>query len=240
VGGQILCDIAQYKLALRDLNIALDRDSESVAALKLKGWALQNLGSPYLEEATGVYETALQRELSQVEELYLRANHGRALSLLGEEHRAAMEYRHAIEKGTKLAETRDADVLASLAWCYHGLEQYGESVRLLAPVLSLDRTLVFAQFDLALALLHSDRHRHALREYHLALQLTQATHVLRRRGLLHVALGDLEGAIAKRPRLARLDEVDEARRLLRYIQVNTEKESTKHLKEINDLQAKRD
>ena len=239
VSGQILCEIAQYKLALQELNLALDRDSQNVMALNVKGWALQNLGSHYLQEATGVYETALQKELSQVAELFLRTNHGRALSLRGEEHRATMEYRRAIEIGSKLTAKWDADVLAYLAWCYFGLEQYSESVRLLAPALSLDRTLVFAQFDLALALLHTDRLRHALREYHLALQLTQAKHVLRRRGLLHVALCDLEAALAKRPRLARLDEVEEARRLLRNAQENTEKESTTHLQEIADLQTKR-
>jgi len=239
VGGQILCDIAQYKLALRELNLALERESENVAALNLKGWALQNLGTHYLEEAPGVYETALERELSPIVEVHLRTNHGRALSLLGEEHRATIEYRHAIEKGNELTKTGDTDLLTSLAWCYLWLEQYGESVRLLTPVLSLDRTLVFAQFDLALALLHSGRHRHALREYHLALRLTQAKHILRRRGILHVASCDLEAAIAKRPSLAILDEVNETQRLLRNAQEDVEKESTTHLQEIEELQAKR-
>jgi tetratricopeptide (TPR) repeat protein len=203
VRGQILCDTAYYELALQELNDTSKPQLDSIWTLSLKGWALQNLEDDHAQEAPGVYESALQPELSKVDEASLRADYGRALSLLGKEDEAQIHYGWVIEQASEVTEEPNARTYANVAWCYYGLGMFSEAVRLLTASASLSKGVSApSQFDIALALMCSGRHSHALREYSLALQLVEGKHVLRRRGLLDVALRNLQLAATMQPELA--------------------------------------
>jgi tetratricopeptide (TPR) repeat protein len=112
----------------------------------------------------------------------------------------------------------DVDTLALVAWCHFRLADYDEAVRCLVDVLSQGKPLTnfqFAQFDLALALMCGGRYGAAWREYERGLNGLKQTSPLRRRGLLHVAITDLNLAVRDQPGLEGVAQFRQARESLK-------------------------
>jgi tetratricopeptide (TPR) repeat protein len=214
VNAQLLCDTAYYEPALRDIDEALRLGLENIWTFGIKGWALQNLDDSRAQEAPSIYEGALSWNLDQTHEAYLRTAYGRALSLLRDET-AEEQYKRVLVLTSKRSAGTDTLALSSLAWCHYGLGQYEEAVELLIAASSLNKGLISAHFDIALVLMCGGRQRRALKEYGAALRSVEDKHPLRRRGLLHVALRDLEAAAKRRPELATDEAVKRGMELLR-------------------------
>jgi tetratricopeptide (TPR) repeat protein len=174
-----------------------------------RGWALENLRAD--RDAQRVYEEALRLEPDNP---YLLKASGNTLYLLDDVEGAREEYRSAIEQARKSVEERDAHSLALEGWCYYRLGEYDEAIQLFRDALSLDMNIVYVKFDLALTLMCYGQHHTARHEYDRALESTQSQHILRRRGLLHVALSDLELAVERQQNLHEVAEVREVLTLL--------------------------
>ena len=87
-------------------------------------------------------------------------------------------------------------------------------MRRLVDALSLDSNLFYAQFDLALVSMESERYGLGRREYDRALELTINEYPLRRRGLLHVAIRDLATAMSNNSKLREAAEAKDALKLM--------------------------
>ena len=206
----LLNEIAEYELAVPALGEAAELQ-QSATIYAARGWAFQYLGPLHAEETRSSYAAGLAID---PEDIWCLKGLGNALSLLGDPS-AADHYRRAIELGTaRAAKERKVETLSNLAWCHYELGEYDEAVRLCMEVLSRDADLLDAQFDLALVLMCSDRHTLALQEYRRGVSQAEARSALRRRGLLHVAIDDLNFAVRSDDALQKLQVVQDAKRLL--------------------------
>jgi tetratricopeptide (TPR) repeat protein len=209
--GEALCDIAEYQDAAQVLDRATQLDPSDARSFAEKGWALENLGAGYAQEARQAYEAAIKLEH---ENLWHHKGLANALRLLGDTEAAQAKYHWVIEQAEKRTEV-DADTMSLTGWCHYQLGHYDEAARLFIEALSLNADMVSTQFDLALALMCSERHSLALQEYQRGLELVKGKQVQRRRGLLYVALDDLREAVKAQSALAEVKEVQEGLELLK-------------------------
>ena len=206
--GWLLCDIGEFQDAVQVLNQV---QFDSVWILDLKGQALQNLGVEHAEEAQQAYEVALKVD---PRDLWIHKGLGDALYLRGKLEEAKTKYLGVIKQAKERNEELDADTLSLLGWCHYRLGQYDEAARLLVEALRLDPKGISHQFKLALTLLCSERYGLALREYQRGLELTESKPVQRRRGLLAVAIKDLNDVLIAQP-LKAVPEFEQALELLK-------------------------
>jgi tetratricopeptide (TPR) repeat protein len=214
IKGEILSDIAEFQAALEVLDRAIRIDPRDALTLRKKGWALENLGPERAREAQQAYQAALDQKPGDPDDLWTRKGFANALRLRGKAEAAAVEYRWVVDEAKRRG-TMDASIMSLIGWCHYCLGNYDEAIRLFIEAISLDSDIISAQFDVALSLMCSGRYELGLREYQRGLDLTDRKHVLRRRGLLYVALDDLREAITAQPDLKKVKEVREALKLLR-------------------------
>jgi tetratricopeptide (TPR) repeat protein len=216
VKGLVLCDIADYQLAIQVLDKAVNLGLSEAWVFGLKGWALMYLGVEWADEAREAYEAA--HNLAP-EDLYFNKGLGDSLYILRRVEEAEAKFRWVIDQATKANDDirLDADIMSLVGWCHYRLGQYEDAVRYFIHALTLNNNMVYAHFDLALALMCDERYSRALREYKLTLQLAQSKHVLRRRALFHVALQDLKLTVERQQKLEKVEEVREVLSLLRNL-----------------------
>jgi tetratricopeptide (TPR) repeat protein len=105
-----------------------------------------------------------------------------------------------------------------LGWCYYRLGKYGRAAKCFITALSQadehDPNKLSSQFDLALVFLCSDRYMLALQQYETAVQFVSSQCSLRRRGLLYVALVDLQDALENCPKLQKVKEAKQIEAML--------------------------
>jgi tetratricopeptide (TPR) repeat protein len=219
IKGSVLSDIADFRAAVDILDHANKINSSDATAFGLKGWALENLGvgcsegeqkALYVRDAHKAYKTAFELEK---ENLWYLKGIGDALHLMGKHRDAKKTYSKVIELAEKSG-GGDAGTLSLKGWCHYCLRQYDEAVRLFIEALSLDASLTFVQFDLALALMCSQRYGLSLREYKRGVEAIGKRHILRQRGLLHVAKADLGEATKAQPAFKKVKEVQESLELI--------------------------
>jgi tetratricopeptide (TPR) repeat protein len=187
----VLCDIGEYEDAVKAIDSAIERDNSVSWFYGIKGFALENCGPARAADSRAAYEAALLRD---PEVALWPAMIGNALYLEGRVGDAAAKYEEALERADKLTDV-DAELCSLKGWCKFRLEKYEKAVRLFMDALSLNPLALSDQFNLALALLCSDRVGLALREYEKGVEQTQKKPPLRQRGLLYVARNDLTLAI---------------------------------------------
>jgi tetratricopeptide (TPR) repeat protein len=219
IKGKILSSAAYYRPAIQVFDQAERLGLHEGWILAERGWALQRLGVDYARDALRTYQDALRLEPNNTPLLQAC---GDALYLLGDWEGAAEEYQAAIEQAITLVEKPDVDTLALIGWCNFRLGQYDEAEQRFRDVVSLDRTAIETQFDLALVLLCTDRQEFSHREYNLAVESSREKELLYRRGLLDVALDDLNQAMKN---LNIVKEAQEALNLLTQ-EYNEIKDST--------------
>ncbi len=210
IKSAILCDSAEFEDALRALErISEDSPPENLnSALSLKGWALENLDRA--EEAKKAYEASLAIEPNNY---WSQKGVANSLYILGKTEEAKQLYQQIIERLNDVDEP-DAYLTALKGWCLYRVGQHNDAMRRFVDALSLDPTIIFPQFDLALVSMDSQRYSLALREYDRALELLSGEHAFRRRGLLYVALRDLDCAIRVNPSLGEVPEAQTARKMM--------------------------
>ena len=128
--------------------------------------------------------------------------------------------REVIDGAPTLSRLEPEDI-ANLGWAHNLLGEYDDAAHFLARALSKQPSLVWAQFDLALALLGGGAGDSGLREYERGIdQLRTYADPRRRHGVVAVALRDLEEAYPTtaeqrpRPPGAPAPEVETVRELL--------------------------
>ncbi len=196
-----LAEIAEYEQAAAVLERAIGRvpaDATDDEAKRRLGWlwstlgfVLRRAGRTPLDRLTPMFEKASTLD---PDNLYAKRELAGAL----------MQQPDSKEKGERLIRElieQRADIDKELlGWCHFMLKQYEGAEHWLRSVVSADPTDIGTRFDLALVLLAMGQDSDA-KEYAIASKLAREKSAERRRGLFHVALGDLidaqkEGRVA--------------------------------------------
>ena len=197
----MLIEIAEYEQAAAVLERAIDKipgeTSDEGAKRRLgwlwsaRGWALRRAGGTPVDQLKLMFEKATTLA---PDDPYAKKNLGWAL----------LQRPDSRKEGERLIRElidQRADIPKELVgWCHFLLEQYEVAKHWLSSIVSADPTDIATRFDLALVLLAMGQDRDA-KEYATASKLAREKSAERRRGLFHVALGDLidaqkEGRVA--------------------------------------------
>jgi len=212
--AQILCEIARFDEAVETLDHVIRLKTNMATAFGLKGWALQHLGVKEAANALSAYEAAVKLDRDN---LWWHKGVANGLYLTGDRDKAAAKYSWVLERAEEYYKEQPYDVsfLSLRGWCQYRLGQCEAAVRLFRQIASLSPTEVSNQFDLALALICSERYPEALNEYRRGVQRSRELPAPRRYGLAYIALDDLEVAILMQPGLAVIEAVAKALNLLK-------------------------
>ena len=213
--GNILCEIAEFDAAVKALNHSIKNNNVTPDTFGLKGWALQHLGAKYAKDTLEAYQAAVELERNN---LWWHKGVANGLYLLGEKRKAAAKYRWVSKQAKHLMEKEKDWVFRSLiGWCEYRLGNWESAVELFNQVVSANPEEIATQFDLALALMCWGHDSEALREYRRGVRTSQERPPLRCRGILYVALDDLNLALDNLPLLAEKSEAKEALALLKAV-----------------------
>lgn len=216
VKAALLCDIGDFARALELLVPATTPvESANPELLSLRGWADQNsAGKSFAEDGERVYRAA---SLQEPDDLWYRKGLGNALRRLGRTEEANREYEVVIAAATKLKEDDALDPYTSClaGWCYYCSGRPKDGARFYAAGLAAKGIGPAAQFDYALILLADGRQGNAVKEYATGIQEARSRNVLRRCGILYIALYDLRNLIAEDTGFAALPETAQIRKGLR-------------------------
>lgn len=204
-----LVDAGDLAEALAAAETAVARDPGSSTAHIALGWTLENLGEDRLQEAAAAYERAIALDPDALLAKEGLANVLRRLGRLAEADALATEVIALAEADPRA----DPEALELRGWCEFQLGRLDEAERSFRAALEAEPDLVSVQLDLALVLLCAERPSEALAAYDEG--LATARRLGDRRGVVAIALDDLEQALAGRPGLARAPEAAAARERLR-------------------------
>lgn len=206
-----LSEAGEYETALEELDRALGDHPSDAAVQTARGWALENIGSERLPEAREAYLEALRLDPSA---LWAKEGLSNVLRRLGDIEEANRLCREVIEEGTRRFDVEE-DLRELVGWCQLKLGLNDEAVNTLGVALRLDGRWTAVRFDLALALLCGGDRVRAVVEYQRGINQAENGGIERLRGVVRVALDDLEEARGERPALAASREAMSIRGLLR-------------------------
>lgn len=205
-----LCDTGDYGSALQLLDDLVRREPDNAAFHTTRAWALENLGPEHLAEARDAYREALRADPSA---LWAKEGLSNVLRRLGAPEEAQALCRETVAEA-RAREERDVDLLELLGWCEYRLALFEEAGATFREALDIDEDLVAVRFDLALTLLCAGDRTGALIEYLDGVRRAQRDPE-RVRGLVGVAMDDLDEALSEQPELSSMPETCRARDLLR-------------------------
>jgi tetratricopeptide (TPR) repeat protein len=208
--AEALSDAGDYATALHELDEALASGSAGASIHTARGWALENLGPERLEDARTAYEEALRIDPSA---MWAKEGLSNVLRRMGAQEEADRLCREVIEEG--LTRSDELDLLELVGWCQLRLGRHDEAVATLREALARDGRWIAVRFDLALALLCAGERSRAFLEYSRGVHQAVNGGVERLRGVVRVAVDDLEETLSERPALASTREAIAARELLR-------------------------
>lgn len=209
--AEALSDAGEYAAALLTLDEALSSGQAGAAVHTARGWALENLGLQHLPDARAAYEDALRLDPGAMWAKEGLSNVLRRMSLVEDADRLCRE---VIEEGMTRSDG-ELDLLELVGWCQLRLGRYEEAVGTLREALARDGRWIAVRFDLALAQLFAGERSRAFLEYSRGVHQAVNGGVARLRGVVRVALDDLEETLNERPALASTREAIAARDLLR-------------------------
>ena len=209
--AEALSDAGDYAAALFELERIVEESPRSPAVHTARGWALENLGAARLPEARSAYEEALRLHSGAMWAKEGLANVLRRMGFVEEANRLCIE---VIEEG-RARYHEEEDLWELVGWCELRIGRYEDAVRTLREALKRDGRWIAVRFDLALALLCSGDRIRAFLEYSRGVHQAVNGGVERLRGVVRVAIDDLEECLAERPALRGTREAIAARDLLR-------------------------
>jgi tetratricopeptide (TPR) repeat protein len=209
--AESLSEAGEYAAALQELDAVLLDGGASAEVHTARGWALENLGPERLPEARGAYESALRMDPGA---LWAKEGLANVLRRIGLIHDADRLCEEVIAEGLCRAD-EEIDLLELVGWCQLRLGRADEAVDTLSDALQRDGRWIAVRFDLALALLCAGERSRAFLEYSRGVHQAVNGGVDRLRGVVRVAIDDLEESLAERPALATTREAIAARDLLR-------------------------
>jgi tetratricopeptide (TPR) repeat protein len=208
--AQALSDAGDYAGALAELDAILSLEPDNAAVHTARGWALENLGPAQQASAREEYERALALNPRAMWAKEGLANVLRRMGLSEYADRLCLE---VIEEGCRRYHEEE-DLWELVGWCQLRLGRYGEAVETLREALARDGRWIAVRFDLALALLCAGDRVRAFLEYSRGVHQAVNGGVDRLRGVVRVALDDLDECLTERPALAATREAIAARDLL--------------------------
>jgi tetratricopeptide (TPR) repeat protein len=206
-----LSEAGEYEAALEELDRLLGVHPNDPAVQTARGWALENIGSPRLPEAREAYLEALRLDPNA---LWAKEGLSNVLRRLGQVEEANRLCLEVIEEGTRRFDVEE-DLRELVGWCQLRLGMSQEAVNTLGVALRLDGRWTAVRFDLALALLCAGDRVRAVVEYQRGIHQAENGGIDRLRGVVRVALDDLEEALGERPALAASREAMSIHGLLR-------------------------
>jgi tetratricopeptide (TPR) repeat protein len=206
-----LSDAGDYEGALEALDEVIAEHASDAAVQTARGWALENIGSHRLPEAREAYLEALRMNPGA---LWAKEGLSNVLRRLGQVEEADALCHEVIEEGIRRFDVEE-DLRELVGWCQLRLGMYDEAVNTLGVALRLDGRWTAVRFDLALALLCAGDRVRAVVEYQRGIHQAENGGIERLRGVVRVALDDLEEALGERPALASSREAMSIRGLLR-------------------------
>jgi tetratricopeptide (TPR) repeat protein len=208
--AEALSDAGEYGAALMELEPILEADPRDPAVHTARGWALENLGTTRLPDARAAYEEALRLDPHALWAKEGLANVLRRMGVTAEADRLCVE---VIEEGRRRYDAEE-DLWELVGWCELRLGRCDDAVRTLREALRRDGRWIAVRFDLALALLCAGDRVRAFLEYSRGVHQAVNGGVERLRGVVRVAIDDLDECLAERPALASTREAIAARDLL--------------------------
>jgi tetratricopeptide (TPR) repeat protein len=209
--AEALSEAGEYAAALTELDDAMRAGEETAAVHTARGWALENLGPQRLADARGAYEMALALDPGA---LWAKEGLSNVFRRMGDAAEADRLCREVVEEGLARADL-ELDLLELVGWCQLRLGHVRDAVETLREALQRDGRWIAVRFDLALALLCAGDRSRSFLEYSRGVHQAVNGGVERLRGVVRVALDDLEECLAERPALASTREAVAARDLLR-------------------------
>jgi tetratricopeptide (TPR) repeat protein len=209
--AEALSEAGEYAGALAELEIALLEHPGNAAVHTARGWALENLGPERLRDARGAYEVALELDPGA---LWAKEGLSNVFRRMGSIDEADRLCREVVAEGFERAD-EELDLLELVGWCQLRLGRAHDAVATLRRALERDGRWIAVRFDLALALLCAGDRSRSFLEYSRGVHQAVNGGVERLRGVVRVALDDLEESLAERPALAGTREAVAARDLLR-------------------------
>lgn len=206
-----LSEAGEYQAALEELDRVRGDHPNDAAVQTARGWALENIGAQRLPEARDAYLEAL---LLDPGALWAKEGLSNVLRRLGDVEEANRLCREVIEEGTRRFDVEE-DLRELVGWCQLRLGLSDDAVNTLGVALRLDGRWTAVRFDLALALLCAGDRVRAVVEYQRGIHQAENGGLQRLRGVVRVALDDLEEALGERPALAASREAMSIRGLLR-------------------------
>ena len=187
--ARALNEVARYEEAAEIAMSVIRNDPDADGAHALLAWSLENRGGTHLPGARESYEIALQHAPEDAE---LKVGLANVLHRLGESDRAEALY----DEVARAASTsgRDVDLLELGGWSLIRLGRFDEAAAFFRRALELGDERAPVRLDLGLALLCAGDEAEALDAYDEGLRSLSAVGE-RARGILHVALEDLEDAM---------------------------------------------
>lgn len=208
--AEALSAAGEYASALQELDGIVASEPANPAVHTARGWALENLGPERLADARAAYEEALRLNAGAMWAKEGLANVLRRMGSTAEADQLCVE---VIDEGTRRYEEEE-DLRELVGWCELRLGRYDDAVRTLREALRRDGRWIAVRFDLALALLCAGDRVRAFLEYSRGVHQAVNGGVERLRGIVSVAIDDLEECLAERPALATTREAIAARNLL--------------------------
>jgi tetratricopeptide (TPR) repeat protein len=185
-------EIGEFARASENLRRAVADDEKQSWLWASLGWALQYRGDADCGAASlEAYRKGLsvcQEIAGTTDEVWLHKGLADALFLDGQPDKATKEFKNIAEI---CSGRRDHNELYILAWSYYRLRRYDEAAFLLESVTSAGNDRYFAQFDHALVVLAMGLVDRAHAEYEQVVRNIASVDILRRCGLLYVALFDI-------------------------------------------------
>jgi tetratricopeptide (TPR) repeat protein len=209
--AEALSDAGEYAAALVELDRLVQENPDDSAIHTARGWALENLGSARLPQAKSAYEEALRLHPGAMWAKEGLANVLRRMGFVEEADRLCLM---VIQEGRGRYHEEE-DLWELVGWCELRIGRYDDAVRTLREALRRDGRWIAVRFDLALALLCSGDRVRSFLEYSRGVHQAVNGGVERLRGVVRVAIDDLEECLAERPVLGSTREAIAARDLLR-------------------------
>jgi tetratricopeptide (TPR) repeat protein len=209
--AEALSEAGEYSAALTELEDVLRAGEATAAVHTARGWALENLGPHRLEDARAAYEAALALDPSA---LWAKEGLSNVFRRMGDAAEADRLCREVVDEGLTRADD-ELDLLELVGWCQLRLGRVQDAVETLREALLRDGRWIAVRFDLALALLCAGDRSRSFLEYSRGVHQAVNGGVDRLRGVVRVALDDLEESLGERPALANTREAIAARDLLR-------------------------
>jgi len=190
VKGTLYCDVGDFASAVDELEQAIALEPGLAWLHQAHGWALQHFRPERFADALMAFRSGLAIES---DELWCLKGEAEALLLLEQSSDAAEHFKRTIAIAEKKGD-RAPNTLALVGWCHYQLKNYDSAVRSYLSALSRDSTMIDTRFDLGLAMMCSQEVDPALQEYLKGIEESRRRPPLKRRGLLQVALIDLDEA----------------------------------------------